>query len=364
MVPVAIDTVVGRTGNVAALWRYFRRDDQLRAGWGEAARLLAAESRPLPTWVTGPRPVGLFAEARTAPAGWLLLAVAALGAALLAARRRADHRAEHLVWVTGSALLAGLVAAAQLRGIRFHYLVYWRAPIIAMVAVAAAVGLAPLLTTPLRRWAPAIAGLAAIAATAAALAAPQVTRHGREVGDLLARIDPAAVPDGPVLVRLADTGFVGAGPAVVRWLEHRDVRVGVDPAVGWVFGDRTLAAAEAREVWYVTDSGWALSLLGELPGARVLATRTPLSPAEEDRLVALHRSLAGQLRTAGFGDDVVSLDSGLVALALREVPGIGLAELEELAAFNERLGEPGARFGVVAFAPGEAPELPWPLRGF
>ena len=369
--PVVMDLVLGRTHNVSRLWRYFRSDVMPSAGVAAGARIVALESHPLPTWVTGPRPVGLFAEAGGASWWWLVALAAALVGGRALARERGDHRSYALATICGVSLGAAVVAASQVRGTRFQYLVYWRTPIVVLAIGAAASLFLPELVrrlAPRRRAGPAIvaallATAAVVGASAAAATAKQVTRHGDDVAPLLASITER--PVAPVLVRLADSGFVGTAPAVLRWLDQRGVDAGVDPNRTWVFGDRGLAPERAGEFWYVTDTGWAFSLLSALPGARVIAERTPLDPADEARLVALHRELAAELTAAGFDDEVISFDSVLVELALKQVPGIDDAALNELAGFNERLARPGARFGIVAFAPADSPgRLPWPLAGF
>ena len=180
--------------------------------------------------------------------------------------------------------------------------------------------------------------------------------------EVLAAIPQA--PPGPVLVRLADTGFVGTAPATLRWLDEHGVDAGVDPSLTFVFGDRALPPERAATVWYVADTGWAFSVLSGLPGATIVAERTPLDGEDEARVRGLHRALASSLEAAGFVDDTSSLDSPLVALALGSIPKIDTAALAELATFNETVGRPGARFGIVAFAPADAPDLPWRLAGF
>lgn len=362
-VPVVADALTGRTGNIGKLWRYFRRSDPPDVGLPGGARIVARETALFPSWITGPRTTGLFAEAASSSWWWLAVPVGAMVAARAVARRNADEPGGRAVLVAAVGFAAAVVAAGQVRGIRFDYLFYWRTPIVLFVAVATAFALRTRIPARARTFGAALLLAASVlGATAAIAGADEVTRHGRDVEALIDTV--AAVPDGPVLVRLADSGFVGVGPGVLRWLEQNGVRSGVDESVGWVFGDRTLAAGDAEVVWYVADTGWGLSLVSDLPGARVVAERSPLAAADEERVRELHRELAAQLTAAGFVDDVVSLDSTLVELALQEVPGIDLAALAELAEWNEQVGAPGARLGIVAFDPADAPVLPWRLAGF
>ena len=140
----------------------------------------------------------------------------------------------------------------------------------------------------------------------------------------------------------------------------------VDARFGYHYGkQRTANPADVAEVWYVAEEGLYASLLPEMPGARLVASASPLPRAEERELARLQRTAAAALRAAGHDDLVKQLDGLFVDLAVRaqvgeaRVPGLSGQQLELIAALNWRVAESGScRCSIVAFPAAEAPELP------
>jgi hypothetical protein len=352
--PVTIDVVTSRTGNLRTLARYFRSGVPQPAGLGEGMRIMAGELSPWPTWVTGPRPQGLFLEARQSSSIWLFAAVALVAVALLV------RRSTPLI-IAITALMTATFACGQLRGFRYHYLVYWRTPIV-LFALVMAVGTLLRRRRRASRWLAGAALVGALGAVSWAVArADQVTRYGDAIADLTDQI-AAARPTGRVLLELGDGGVVGALPGILHDLELRGDDVGVRSEIEWVVGDRGIDPATADQVWFVTDNGWSLSLLTLDPRGTLIAGRTPYDAATETRVRALQSALAAQLRAAGRTDAIRSLDSALVGLALDGIAGISRDAVAELADLNRDLGGPGHRLGVVAFPPDAAPDIWWPVN--
>ncbi len=352
--PVIIDVVTSRTGNLNALARYFRSATPEPAGIAEGVRIMAGEVSPVPTWISGPRPQGLFLEARQSSVIWLIgLAVLVVGAGV-------KRRSNPLV-VAAFALVTATISCAQLRGFRYHYLVYWRAPIILLAAVAT---MGTLIVNH-GRTTRAIAAMALVTslvgATWSNARADQVTRYGAVIGDLTHQL-AAQKPSGRVLLELGDGGVVGALPGILHDLELRGVDVGVQPGIEWVVGDRGIDPATVDEVWFVTDNGWSFSLLTQAGRGTVIASRSPYDAATEERVRVIQRDLAAQLRTAGRLDAIRALDSALVALTLEGIDGLDRAKVAELAELNRELGGPGKRLGVVRFSPDVLPDVWWPLN--
>ncbi len=352
--PVIVDVVTSRTGNLSALARYFRSGTPEPAGITEGIRIMAGEISPVPTWITGPRPQGLFLEARQSSVIWLVGLAALAGFALV--KRRSTPAI-----LTAFALVTAVISCAQLRGFRYHYLVYWRAPIILLTAVAATGTLMIKHRRTTRTVAVVALMTSLVAATWSTARADQVTRYGDAIGDLTHQL-AAQKPNGRVLLELGDGGVVGALPGILHDLERRGVDVRVQPGIQWVVGDRGVDPATAAEVWFVTDNGWSFSLLTQAGDGTVIASRSPYDSATEQRVRVLQRDLADQLRAAGRPDAIRSLDSALVAIALDGIDGVDTAKVEELAQFNARLGEPGKRLGVVKFSPDVLPDVWWPLN--
>lgn len=352
--PVIIDVVTSRTGNLTALARYFRSGTPEPAGITEGLRIMAGEISPVPTWITGPRPQGLFLEARQSSVVWLL-GLAALAAFALVKRRSTP------VVLTAFALVTAMISCAQLRGFRYHYLVYWRAPVILLTTVAALGTLIVRFGRTTRTLAGVALVMSLVAATWSTARADQVTRYGDAIGDLTHQLT-AQRPTGRVLLELGDGGVVGALPGILHDLELRGVDVGVQPGIEWVVGDRGIDPATVNEVWFITDNGWSFSLLTHDSRGTVIASRSPFDVVTEERVRVLHRSLAEQLRAAERPDAIRSLDSPLVALALDGIAGVDAALVAELAKLNAQLGGPGKRLGVVRFSPAARPDVWWPLN--
>lgn len=361
--PVAIGELTGRTRNTADLWEFFREDEPT-AGLRTGVRVIAGDIGRWPSWLGGGQPTSFLGEPTMRSVGWVVLFAAALLAAVLSGRRTPGRRAPTAVWIAACGLLAGVVAGSQVRGPVFHYLTYWRAPIIMFAVLALALCVLPAHRPRVPRAVGyGLAVAAVIASAASGVTADQVTRNGDEVGRLLQQID---VPDDDrILVRLGDSGATGVGPGLLLWLEQRGVTAGVDPSITWVFGDRGMQPGAADEIWYALDNGWSVALLSALPGARVVAEHTPLDDATAARVVELQRSIAAQLTSAGVPNVVTALDSPLITVLIAEHPTLDAAAVEELAGLNALADDAGLRNGIVAFDPADAPTaLPWPTEGF
>jgi hypothetical protein len=169
--------------------------------------------------------------------------------------------------------------------------------------------------------------------------------------ELLDQLDEE-VPDDPVLVR--GRGLRGLSEAVIDELDRRGAAMRVDEGLGYKWGrHRTATRDEVSSVWFVVEAGVTVSLVTDLPGARVLARLSPLDPAEEREAVALQRRLAAQLQGAGRDDLLPRLDSSLVAFAAGGVRGVDLDALDRLGALNRRVETSAScRCAVVAVPPG------------
>ena len=90
---------------------------------------------------------------------------------------------------------------------------------------------------------------------------------------------------------------------------------------------------------------------------------TPFTPKEEAKVIELQTLLAYELRTLGHLESLASLDSPLVALILSELD-INHDAAQELATLNQSASKPSDRFGIVAFATSDVPDIWWPLEVF
>ena len=160
--------------------------------------------------------------------------------------------------------------------------------------------------------------------------------------DVYAQVRAQGLPTRPVLVRALGVTYGGLDQGLIDALDHDGAPVRVDRQYGYHFGDqRTADPSDVAEVWYVGEEGRYKTLLPELPGARVVATTTPLSRADERELRTLQREAIDALRAAGRGDLVDTVDNRLFELLMAEqfpngVPGLSRAKVDRIAELNRR----------------------------
>jgi hypothetical protein len=172
---------------------------------------------------------------------------------------------------------------------------------------------------------------------------------------LAARGQPA--DDEKVLLRFEGPALLGLQATVVNELVREGKHVVVDDDHGLRFGyERTADPAEVDDIWYVFDSGVLASVRAAEPGARVIASATPLDADDEARIRELQRDVAAELTAAGRPDLIEWLDDPLVGFALADVEGLDQDTITEIAALNERVESAGGcRCAIVAFTPGAQP---------
>ncbi len=358
--PMIIDLLVGSTGNLASIIRFFGRD-AVHAGFGRALRMVAAEFAPVPIWLGGSRANAGFAGATEASVWWLVVPIVGLAASVWVARRRGDTAALAFVAVVAAALVVQVVAIARIEGFVYEYLVRFRTPTATVTVLCVMRSIGPALARPSARVT-AIVGVAAVSIAAVAGVAQVAGRA--ELHAAASSIEPlvddatdaARRDDQTILVRQADAGFRGVLSTTLWSLVHHGADARVDQELAYIYGDRTVAADEADAVWYVTDGGAALSLLSALDGAVIVASETPHSAVDEARVAELQRLVYAELVLAGRDDLWIALDSPLVALATEEVGSVTPDVARELAVLNEARGE-AVRAGVVAFSPIDAPDF-------
>ncbi|MEZ5218859.1 MAG: hypothetical protein R2715_20270 [Ilumatobacteraceae bacterium] len=386
-----------RRSNVVALVRFFTSsaDGDRRVGLARAARTIAHDVSWDATWLGGDALDGFFG-ASSSSAWWLLVPVGLLAGGAVAAWRRGDRSAVRLVGLAASVFVTGIVATAQVRGFLFDYLVVWRAPIAIFVAAAGGAALAPAFGDRVCSARSTVAWFvtcAALACSAEVLVADHATRkawHWNELAaDAVVAADavPAdAVPAdaatdpgvggptsgaggptsgeaGTILLRQADAGWNAVFPVVLWSLDHAGVDVRVDPTLGYLAGSSRVLEdpGAAAEIWYVTDSSWAYSVLRGEDGARVVASVSPFSTEDEAEYDRLARAISGQLLAAGRPDLLLGMDDPLIVFSASEVPGIDHDALQRLSTLDAELVR-RPRAAVIAFAPDEAPDffVPFP----
>ncbi|MCJ7438386.1 MAG: hypothetical protein MUP97_11585 [Acidimicrobiia bacterium] len=143
-----------------------------------------------------------------------------------------------------------------------------------------------------------------------------------------------AVPEQPFIVHNVASARRGISGAIFDELHRRDLPARVDE--------------EGRDV----------SVLTELPGARVVARTTPLDRADEAELVRLQRALAHRLEDLGRGDLVSVIEYSSLVHVLDDVPGVDHDDIDRIARLTARAERGnGYRCAVISFRPTDAPPL-------
>lgn len=365
-IPPLVQELTGHPGNLTLLARFARDGAGRGAGLRTGAGLFAAEFRLLPPWLGGHEHLEpLTLAAQPASLWWLLVPAVLLAVGAVAARRTASKPATRLIALVAVLAVTSVVALARVEPPLNTYLFHWRVIVAVFVMVAAGWALAGTKLARRNRIVPMAA--AAVVALGSVWAGgslawdlagqPRVNRFEPETRSLLHQLSASGIPDRPFVVRNAGSGSRGVAGAIMDELDRRGAPLRVDPAFAFVWGDdRTIKPDRASAIWYVAEEGKDVSLLTAVPGARVLARTTPLSPSDEAQLVRLQRTLTAQLVRAGRTDLVPILEYSVLISALDDVAGVdhaAVGRVEKLEAKVERTG--ACRCAVIAFLPKNAP---------
>jgi hypothetical protein len=368
--PLVLDPLLHPPGNVRALLHYLTGGSggTSRTGLRAAVGYAAAQYHWLAKWAGGTDPVDPFSGLTGRYSSWWLAVPVFLdGAAWWVSRRR--RRVDDAVLAELLLLLlpVTVLAIALVSGTPYQYLFLWCVVVGVATVVLPCVLLVPpmpsrpVVGTGVTVVLALVVGAGSLATTWSVIddAGPVSPATGT-VASLLGQLERAGEPTGPVQVRSADTGIVGAAAGIVDQLSRTGSPLFVDPTLGYVFGyARVRDTDQVDSVWFVSEESQVFSLLSALPGARVLAVSHPLPPHEQEELIDLQRSLAAVLSAEGRSDLIPQLRNPFADFVLG--PGLHLpeAQLQRLTALNVRVDAHQCLCGVVAFAPDRVPiQLP------
>lgn len=355
--PPMFDVLVNWPGNLGKIVKYFAAGTYNHVGLSEATGIVAAEFRFLPPWLGGGTKLGLFtAFAEPASRAWLLIPVVilALGAAAAwRSGRNGDRRMVALaIGLFGVAIFA-ISRADEPRAYTFE----WRVVIATFIVVAGVQAVASWVSP--RRAATTlgtvlVVGIALWGAVDLALRINDVEPTPLETrAAALAAVLPTirATPDARrVLVRPSGSTLRSLFDGVINELDRARVDVRVDPELGRIFGNQRRGTPDqVDEIWYVTEDGSTVPALLRQPGAHVLASTSPLSPAENRELDRIQATLRTQLLRARRPDAVRYLDQPLFALIVRDIPGVNPVLAARASVLNQRVSRrDGCRCTIVA----------------
>ncbi len=354
--PVLVDTVRYRPGNLADLADWWIGDDEPTGGLVEGARVVARASSVSWPWRAGERTLLSTVDVGV---GWLPGAtIVALIAVLVLARRAQLFGVARMLAVAGLAWLGVLIGAAGVRGPRFGYLFAWLHPVVWFSYAALAIGASALGAHrwhadprwPSTRRLLQVAGAAtALVVTFAAVAGvvraqppgSELQAATRRFTDAIGTIHSSAVSgspeQGPVGLAVAGGGLATGGVlfGVANALDARGITLAT-PGQPLEFGRRRAGATPDVTYLIALASDEALVPLD----ATKVTCEGELSRDDDLRRLQLRGQLTDALVAAGLGDRVSVLDTRLSAAALSvDVPESVLAlqpELVELSALQQR----------------------------
>lgn len=334
-------------------------------GLRSGTELLAAAVRPWPSWLGGVAPLeNRWAAGTTSTWLWFVPLALILAGLFVRGRRMRRPLVTRSVALLVVLLALSVVTLAGVAGTPFHYLVQWRLVVGSCTLV---------MTIWLLADAAGLLELRMVRAAAFVVAAATVCAGAAELDSGLAGRDPIwplapavhqlsvkSAPeagDDALLLRYAGPAEEGVHASLVNELLRRNVDVGVEEDLGFVFGEeRVRGSGEADQVWFVAEDGATVSLLTQRPGSWVVAESTPLAPDEELELRLVQRRLTARANEAGRPDLVARLSAPDAAAVLAELPGVQRVDLDRLTKLNAEVAQSRTcRCAVVGFAPADAP---------
>jgi hypothetical protein len=279
--PTLADTLGREPSNLGEVIEWFRHPADPTRTVAEGWKVMTGPLGGLPEWMTTKRAFGFagqssYVDAPQVP--WMLAVLVAAGVALW--RRRVSGTAS-LMATLGLTFTLGVTAVARTVGVAFDYRLRWTfmPAMVAFVAIAWAGW-----TLVAARWpragaraltAVALVGVAVLSGVNVITAATAGTPQNDDSESLQVLTDQviAALPDDPGTILVNDAGHSGSWHArgLLLQLERRGFDVGVEESLSNEYGrHRVVDPAEVDTVLVVTRDQF-VDVVGERPGARLIA---------------------------------------------------------------------------------------------
>lgn len=364
--PPLVDALSHRGGNARRLFDYFvlRSGTESTAGLS-ALKVAATQFRIPPPWAGGRQgPDPLTGLAVPASAWWLLVAVTAVivGAALF---RRSPPRVKGSLAVSWVAASMGLLSLFSVRGKLAPYVFYWQIPISILLLAAATAAVVGLLSEHHRQLIEpiAISTAAIVLLVSSAQLAVDVVDSRSQVPSMSTTTDELVkqvrsdARNGSVIIRWIGSPLGGLQAGLINELDRQGFDVRTDVGEGFQFGSsRETPSSEVESVWYASEQGFVSAVLERQPGAHVLASVTPLDPAQEQELRRLQLEAFDDLAADGDATTIAKLDSPLVVLDLERLGILDADKRHRLSELNQIAQDRGGcRCAIVAFDPEKVP---------
>jgi hypothetical protein len=308
--PPIIDAIINRPSNLQRAWDFFREPNQV-LGVADAYRVVALQFGIPAPWMHGSVPLETFvAEVDLGASPLVPIALLALiGVCVGAARRRSRDRA--LAWLAAITVVASVLALSRLVGPVFVWIP--ESTFVVGMVTWLAVGWCGYQLLPAhvreRLDRPLLAALAAafvIVSAANSLTAATSDPPTNAVQQAVLQLTDAAIAEaraagGPIVVRSrtdlnVPIGGRGAGLATMALaLERHGVDVVVDSDFANRYGSFRAHPEKAVEEFVLVAAPATLE-----PGARVIASVDPLTPAQRAERTAITAQLQQELPNASL----------------------------------------------------------------
>jgi hypothetical protein len=359
-IPAVVETITSPPGNLTRVTRFFTLGGSHPIGLHRGAGFLAAEFRFVPPWLGGHLRSPVFVGHTLPESLWLLLVpclLLTLGYAAARATQSSDDA--RLVGLAALLFIVGLVAISRVTDEPDDYLFLWRSVLAAFVFVAAvwpiAAAVAPRVPRVVR-----VLGIVAVISVVFWGSARLARSETSSSGTVLTAYEPvmhqittqlgAQRLPGRVVLDFLGTAQGGVYSGVVDQLARQGVTVYARVNPGRAYGpQRSYHSGDTGARWYVIEQASYASQLLDSPGARVIASYSPLTPAQDRELLRLDGELTDELRAAGSARLEKQLDNPYAAFLLGNVPGIDHRALDQVGQLDSVVQHSGRCYcGVIA----------------
>jgi hypothetical protein len=318
----------GRNGNLALIFKYFRtKGTDPLVGWKNGLGMTGGQLVPWGQWL-GRETYGILVEVLVAPLWQLGVVVALVALACVMAVRTRDHLALRLVVIEVTALVACVVAHAQVRGVCYYYLVLWTRPVAMLVLAAPFVIVASKRRRHFRLWAAGVARAAAVAVVGLTVAVRAMRSDipllfWSRIHETLASIALHALPaEGPVRLVSIGPAYTGSPEALAIVITRAGRTAKLMPPYGFATGEHRTVPSTVAMPTLVVATGVGIERIPYADKAKELYYNDPVPRRDRAQARKLRAKLSKQLTAIGRSDLIYPLDDGAGWLAWVPPPGI------------------------------------------
>ncbi|MDZ7732639.1 MAG: hypothetical protein U5R31_05535 [Acidimicrobiia bacterium] len=369
-VSVVVEQVTREPGNVGQIVEHFASDDRAALGVGPTLPIVGQHAElPGGIWITGEEPLDPFVGSLEGGTGWWILpALVAFGAGVVAAWSRRDAEVLWLQAVVGVTAVVGFVAITRTTGEVFPYLFQWMRPLTmlwwltAAWAVYRAAPEGPRRPSAARVGTPVLVAIVVVLSLVTSLSDTELLIEDGFVDDAVAATAPPTVDAieeagaDPVLVWPVGDCIDWTTNGIGLALERAGIGVRVPPEEAYRYGGdhRAWDGLNAEQMVVVACRDDLDTYAGE-PGFTEVARYSALTPEEEREYEEVEAALIEDGARAGRGG-VDRLDRETA----RSPSSIG--PMSTSTTTSSTATRSCARAGTHAWRSTSAHPSPWPSR--